>query len=182
MLKGQNMKKVLIAYFSRAGENYVSNGIYKIEEGNTKIVAEYLYEILECDIYEIESDYKYPTEYNDCVKVAHSDLLNLRKMNILNIPKNINEYDTIFLGFPNYWGTIPMPVYWFLKGIKTDGKVIYPFCTSEGSGFANSLLDIKSLCPNAVIKNGLQLLGGEVKTSKPFIEKWLKDGYLNDKK
>lgn len=176
------MEKVLITYFSRAGENYVTDGIYKIEEGNTKIVAKYLGDILKCDIYEIETDYKYPTKYNDCVKVAHTDLINLKKMNLLNIPQNLDEYDTIFLGFPNYWGTIPMPVYWFLKGIKTDGKVIYPFCTSEGSGFANSLKDIRSLCPNAVIKDGLQLLGGEVTTAKPSIVRWLTNGYLNDKK
>lgn len=176
------MEKVLITYFSRAGENYMSDGIREIKIGNTKIIAEYLHDILKCDIYEIESDYKYPTKYNDCVKVAQDDLINHKKMDILNIPKNIDDYDVIFLGFPNFWGTIPMPVYWFLKAIKTEGKTIYPFCTSEGSGFSNSLKDIGLLCPKATIKDGLPLRGSDANISKPFIEKWLASGYYNDQK
>lgn len=167
------MKNILIAYYSRAGENYMAEGIRSIKVGNTKIVANFIKEITEGDLFEIESDRVYSEKYNVCIKEAQDDLISLRKMNILNIPKDIDDYEVIYLGFPNYWGSMPMQVYWFLKSINTNGKIIYPFCTSEGSGFANSLSEIASLCPKAIIKAGLALRGSDASISKDKVQNWI---------
>ena len=90
-------------------------------------------------------------------------------------PESIDNYDLIYLGFPNYWGTMPMAVFTFLERFNFCGKTIKPFCTHEGSGMGSSENDIKMLCSDAVIKKGLAIHGSRVIKSKSDIEKWIEE-------
>ncbi len=88
--------------------------------------------------------------------------------------KNMEDYDTIYLGFPNWWETFPMAVFTFLESYNFSGKTIIPFCTHEGSGMGGER-DIKKLCPNAVIQKGIAIKGSAVKNSGNALENWLKN-------
>lgn len=85
----------------------------------------------------------------------------------------MEQYSEIYLGFPNYWGTMPMAVFTFLEHFDFSGKIIKPFCTHEGSGLGGSINDIRKLCPEAKVETGLAIRGGSVKMSKAEIEKWI---------
>ena len=88
--------------------------------------------------------------------------------------KNMEDYDTIYLGFPNWWETFPMAVFTFLESYNFSGKTIIPFCTHEGSGMGGER-DIKNLCPNAVIQKGIAIKGSAVENSGNALEIWLKN-------
>ena len=86
---------------------------------------------------------------------------------------DISDYDTIFIGYPNWCGTMPMPVWTFLESHDFVGKVVCPFCTNEGSGLANSLSDMDKLIPEADRRAGLSLKSSKVQEAGPELEKWL---------
>ena len=90
-----------------------------------------------------------------------------------SLPQGFDQYDTVFLGFPNWWGTLPMPVVSFLEQENWRGKRIFPFVTSEGSGFADSLRDLEKYCPGAVIGEGLAIIGHKAMDSKDEIDAWV---------
>ena len=90
------------------------------------------------------------------------------------MPDSIEEYDTVILGYPNYWGTMPMAVFTFLEGFDFNGKTILPLCTNEGSGMGGSERDIRNICKGAEVKSGLSISGSSVGSSGAQIEKWLK--------
>ena len=168
------MSKELIAYYSRADENYVSGALKMLTIGNTEIVAEIIKEITGADSFKIEQSKPYSKGYNDCIEEAKADQNINARPELLNYPSSIDEYDTIYLGFPNYWSTMPMAVFTFLEHFDFSGKKIIPFCTHEGSGMGRSVADIKALCPNATVDDGLAIYGSRANKSKPDIERWLK--------
>ena len=86
---------------------------------------------------------------------------------------DLAQYDAVCLGYPNWCGTMPMPVFTFLEKTATEGKVIYPFCTNEGSGMGSSLADLRKLCPKAEIGKNLPLRGCRVGNADFQIENWL---------
>ena len=86
---------------------------------------------------------------------------------------NMDQYDTIFLGYPNWWGTFPMAVFTFLEEYNFTEKSIWPFCTHEGSGLGTSERDIKRICPTAKVVNGLAIRGGSVNGSENALRRWL---------
>ena len=88
---------------------------------------------------------------------------------------DIKEYDTIFVGYPNWWGTMPMPVWTFLEGKDFNNKRILPFCTHEGSGLGKSESDIKKLTSGTEVLKGLAINGSEVNNAEKQIKKWLED-------
>ena len=90
-------------------------------------------------------------------------------------PRNLENYDTIYLGYPNYWGTMPMAVFTFLEHFDFGGKVIRPFCTHEGSGMGRSEQDIRRLCPGAVVGKGLPIYGSKAGKSGSALEKWYRE-------
>ena len=95
-----------------------------------------------------------------------------------NCPDTLGEYDVIYLGYPNYWNTMPMAVFTFLEQYDFTGKVIRPFCTHEGSGLGSSIQDIRKLCPQAAVTPGLALRGGSAEHSRQEIESWLQEGQI----
>ena len=89
------------------------------------------------------------------------------------MPKDLNEYDEIYLGYPNYWGTMPMAVYTFLEMYDFSNKVIHPFCTNEGSGLSNTVNEIKEILSNSTVTSGLSIIGSNVDSCKKKVEAWL---------
>ena len=171
------MKKILTAYFSHSGENYFSGKIIKIEEGNTAIVAKKIAAMTGCDLFEIKRAEPYPEKYTDCVKESREELkANARPK--LSEYKDVSGYDVVILGYPNWCGTMPMPVFAFLDSTNFEGKKILPLCTNEGSGLARSTDDIKKLCPNADVCEGLSVKGSQAKESDDIVREWLKKNAL----
>lgn len=169
------MAKKLIAFYSRADENYVSGLIKLLDIGNTEIVAGIIKELTDADLFKIEQTKPYSKNYNECIAEAQADQKRDARPELRKYPDNFDEYDTIYLGFPNYWSTMPMAVFTFLEHFDFNGKSICPFCTHEGSGMGRSEHDIKRLCPNAKVEKGLALHGGRVSRSKKEIEKWIRE-------
>ena len=168
------MSKKLVVYFSHKGENYSKGKIVNLEKGNTEIAAEIISSIIEADIFEIVADKKYPIKYDDCIEIAKKELReNSRSKLKDNI--DIKEYDIIFVGYPNWWGTMPMPVWTFLEEKDFTNKKVLPFCTHEGSGLGKSESDIKKLTGGAEVLKGLAINGSEVNNSEKEIKKWLED-------
>ena len=168
------MSKKLVVYFSHKGENYSKGKIVNLEKGNTEIAAEIISSIIEADIFEIVADKKYPIKYDDCIEIAKKELRENSKIK-LKQDIDIKEYDTIFVDYPNWWGTMPMPVWTFLEGKNFNNKRILPFCTHEGSGLGKSESDIKKLTGGAEVLKGLAINGSEVNSSEEKIKKWLEE-------
>ena len=168
------MNKKLVVYFSHKGENYSKERIVNLEKGNTEVAAEMISNIIDADIFEIIADKKYPIKYDDCIEIAKKELRENSKIK-LKQDIDIKEYDTIFVGYPNWWGTMPMPVWSFLEGKDFTDKKILPFCTHEGSGLGKSESDIKKLTSGAEVLKGLAINGSEVNSSEEKIREWLEE-------
>ncbi len=165
--------KTLIAYFSRKGNNYVSGKIVNLSVGNTEIAAGMIQELTDGTLFEIESVNAYSEDYTTCTEEAQTELRENARPGLTARVADFEDYDVIYLGYPNWWGTMPMPVFTFLEQYDFSGKTIMPFCTNEGSGLGSSEADIKRLCPNAVVRKGLAIHGGSVGRAQAAIKKWV---------
>lgn len=168
------MSDTLIAYFSRADENYFGGAIRYVKKGNTEIVCEKIKELMDADTFRIEMKNPYSPVYLNCIEEAKKDLMENARPELTSIPESIDNYSTIILAYPNYWGTIPMAVATFLESFDFSEKIILPLCTNEGSGMGSSETDIKKCVPNAILKKGLSIIGSQAEKSKGSVEKWLK--------
>lgn len=169
------MSNKIIVYYSRADENYINGQLKMLAKGNTEAAAEIIRKLTGADMFKIEQTEPYAAGYNECIEQARSDQRKNVRPQLKNYPESLDEYDTIYLGFPNYWGTMPMAVFTFLEHFDFSGKVIKPFCTHEGSGLGNSVNDICRICPNAKVKKGLAIRGSRAELSDKEIEKWIKE-------
>ncbi len=165
-------------YFSRMGMNYSAGEIVNLPEGNSKVAAQYVNDILDADIFEIKPVKAYSSDYNQCTVEAKEELMNNERPQIEGFPENVDLYDSMILCYPNWWGTVPMVVKTFLEGIETEDLKIYPICTNEGSGLGTSEKDIADLCPNAKVMQGLSIRGSSVSKSMIIINNWLKKSEL----
>ena len=168
------MSKALIAFYSRADENYVNGTLKMLTVGNTEVAAGIMKELTGADIFKIEQAKPYSKGYNDCIEEARADRQRDARPELSAYPDSLEIYDVIYLGFPNYWGTMPMALFTFLEHFDFTGKTIKPFCTHEGSGMGSSIADIKRLCPGAKVEKGLAIHGGSAANSKKISEEWVK--------
>lgn len=170
--------KNLIAYYSRKGENYWAGDIKVLEKGNTERVAEFVQEAVGGDLFEIETVKDYDARYVKCIEEAKAELkADARpelKRYLEDAGLNIDEYDTIFLGYPNWWGTCPMCVFTFLEHYDLTGKRIVPFCTNEGSGMGGSEKHLKKICKGSSIEKGLSITGNQAAGSRDKVAAWAK--------
>lgn len=167
------MGKKLIAYFSRADENYFGGAMRYVKVGNTEIVCQQMGELVKADTFKIEMKNPYSPVYMTCIDEAKADLRANARPELLSLPASIDEYDTVVLAYPNYWGTIPMAVATFLEAFDFAGKTILPLCTNEGSGMGSSERDIRKYAKGATVKSGLAITGSQAANSKKAVEKWL---------
>ncbi|MBP1909204.1 flavodoxin [Methanolobus bombayensis] len=168
-----NEKKCLIAYYSRKGNNYVSGKIVNLPVGNTKVVGDMIREITGGDVFQIDTVRPYPKDYTATTNVAKKELNENARPELTSHVESMQSYDVIFLGYPNWWGTMPMAVCTFLDEYDLSGKTIVPFCTHEGSGMGHSENDIAKLCPKVTLLKGLDIHGSRVSAAKKDIESWL---------
>ena len=164
---------ILIAYFSRSGNNYIGENIVNLSVGNTEIAAKKLQNLTGGRLFKIDSIDRYSEDYHTCTKEAQKELRTNARPELSEYPSSIDGYDTMVLCFPNWWGTMPMPVWTFLERYNFSGKTILPLCTNEGSGMGRSETDIKNLCPGANVKRGLAIRGSSVDHSDRELENWI---------
>ncbi|MBO6214101.1 MAG: NAD(P)H-dependent oxidoreductase [Lachnospiraceae bacterium] len=168
------MAKTLIAFFSRADENYFGGAMRYVKVGNTEIVVGLMKELIEADTFKIEMKDPYSPVYMTCIDEAKKDKQSNARPELISYPDSIDDYDTIILGYPNYWGTIPMAVATFLERYDFTGKTILPLCTNEGSGMGSSEADVMRYAKGAEVKSGLSITGSRAADSKDAVEKWFK--------
>ena len=166
------MAKILTVYYSRKGENYVNGSIKNLAKGNTEIAAEFIRDAVGGDLFEIETVKPYSADYYECINKAQSELQNDARPKIKKFVKDISKYDTIFVGYPNWWGKMPMCMCTFLEHYDLTGKRIIPFCTNEGSGMGSSESQLRDICKGATVVSGLSIRGGEAAESWAIVANW----------
>lgn len=167
------MSKELIVYYSRADENYVSGALKMLDVGNTEIVAGIIQKFTNADIFKIEQKKPYSKSYNECIDEAKADQESHARPELLDVPDSIEDYDIIYLGYPNYWSTCPMAVFTFLEKFDFTGKTIKAFCTHEGSGLGKSLDDIRQFAKNAESVDGIAIYGSRVDKCEDIVKSWI---------
>lgn len=169
---GSNM---LVAYFSLAGEQY---GVGVVEEGNTSIIAHMIAEQTGADLFEIKPETPYPTIYQEILDVSRQEMADNVRPAITDTVENMDAYDTIFIGYPNWWGDMPMIVYNFLESYDLSGKTIVPFCTHGGSGLSNTEATIADIT-GGTMKDGFAIPGTTAQNDRDAarsqVTQWLKD-------
>ena len=167
------MKRILIAYFSRADENYFGGALRYIKVGNTEVVVNLMKEAVQADVFKIEMQQPYAADYKTCIAEAKEDLRKKVRPALKQDLASIADYDTVILAYPNYWGTIPMVVATFVEAHDFSGKTILPLCTNEGSGMGGSERMIAALAKGATVKKGLSIIGSEAASAGPRVKAWL---------
>ena len=127
------------------------------------------------ELYKIEEAQAYSEDYRACVAEAKADWQKNARPELLHLPANLDAYDEIYLGYPNYCGTMPMAVYSFLEHYDLTGKTIHPFCTHEGSGLSHTVQDIQKAAPGARVTKGLAIHGSSADSAKPALETWIRE-------
>lgn len=163
--------KTLVVFFSHAGENY---NVGNIKVGNTKIVADYISEMTGADQFEIVADKDYDMPYMQLIEVAKQEANAGELPAMVGKLENVEQYDTVFIGGPVWWGTYPQVMFTFFRDYDLNGKTLIPFTTHEGSGLASCVEDVRAAYPDADVKPGFAIYGHDVRLGRAKVEKWLK--------
>jgi flavodoxin len=147
--------------------------VFYSHSGNTRALARQIQTEAGGDLVEILPATPYPSDYNTVVNQAKQELQSGYKPALKTKVENIESYDVILVGSPNWWNTVAPPVMSFLSEHKLSEKAVFPFITHEGSGLGRSTADIASLCPGATVLDGLAVRGGRVKAAQPVVAQWL---------
>lgn len=181
---------ILVAYFTYGenadlGDNVDASSSASIQmldgqvSGNTGVVASVIADLTGADIFSIRTVESYPDNYNDTIDQGQEEQQEDVRPELSGQIENLDSYDTIFLGYPNWWGDMPMAIYSFLDEYDLSGKTIVPFVTSGGSGFSGSVEEIEDAEPDAEVLEGLSLSDSEATDAQSDIEEWLGElGYL----
>ena len=167
-------QKSLSAYFSRKGNNYLGGSIVNLPIGNTEVIAKKIQGLTGSDLFQIQTVKPYPEDYTETTRVAQDELSGNARPELAETVAAMDSIEVIYLGYPNWWGTMPMAVFTFLDSYEFSGKTIVPYCTHEGSGLGSSERDIKKLCPKAKVLSGLAIKGGTVGRADKDLTSWLK--------
>lgn len=163
----------LVVFYSRADENYFGGSRRYIVVGNTEKAAKMIVELTGAELFKIEQQVPYAEDYDTCIAQAKKDLQAKARPALVSMPDDLVDYDEIYLGYPNYWGDMPMAVYSFLENFDWSGKTIHPFCTHEGSGLSGTERNIRNVCKGAEVTSGLAIHGSSVDSAKSALEKWV---------
>lgn len=180
---GQN-SNILVAYFSRVGNtewednvDAVTSASLNVENGefvgNAEYLAKMAAEVTGGDLFLIQTEETYPSDYRETTDVATVEQSNNARPALASHVDNMDQYDTVVLIYPNWWGTLPMPLYTFLEEYDFAGKTILPLCTHEGSRMGNSVGAIATICPDAVLLDGLDVRGSAASSAQFDVETWI---------
>ena len=175
---------ILVAYFSRVGNTdfpsdvdasssasiVVDNGAVM---GNIGYMAAYIAETTGGDLFLIETVDKYPVSYDETLDVAADELAAEHRPALVKAVENLDQYDTVFLGYPNWWGDLPPAVYAFLEQNDLNGKTVIPFASSGSSGFSGTQRTLAQLLPDATLPEGLHIAASRVPNSAETLDGWL---------
>lgn len=178
---GTNM---LVAYFSYAENADLPEGVDASASasiqmwnddltGNTGVVANMIAETAGADLFSIQTVEKYPDTYDATIDQGQEERNADARPELTSLPENLDQYDVIFLGFPNWWGDMPMALYTFLDEVDLTGKTIVPFVTSGGSGFSNTISTIESMESGATVQDGLSISGSSATEAQDQVNEWL---------
>ena len=166
--------KALVVYYSRTGENYA---VGNIAEGNTAIVAKMIAARTGADLFEIRTAKAYAADYDTCIEEAKKELRDDARPEIVGDVADFAKYDTVYVGYPIWWGVPPMCVFTFFEKHDWAGKTVKPFATHEGSGLGGSVRAIKKALPAATVTDGLAIQGQTAQNNRPAaqaaVERWL---------
>lgn len=162
----------LVAYFSRAGQNYGHGGVVDLPKGNTEVLAEAIAADLGADLFKIETVEPYPADYYATTDQAKRELRERARPAIQGPLPNMDGVGAIVLGYPNWWGTMPMAVRTFLNACDLEGVTIAPLCTNEGSGMGGSEGDLRRSYPAANVVEGLSVRGTDAARSAGKAVAW----------
>ena len=157
---------ILVAYFSHTG--------------NTEVIAGMIAEQTGGDLFHVETTTVYPEEYNDLIAQARQEQDDEARPELASSVADMDAYDTVFIGYPNWWGTMPMTMFTFLESYDFSGKTVIPFCTHEGSALGSSESDIAELLPDAELLDGLAVRGQTAQNrqdeAREAVTDWLREG------
>lgn len=165
----------LVVYFSRAGENIVNDKREIIEKGFTEIVAEKIQKMTGGALIKLLPVQEYPFGYDECNLRARKEYEENILPEIKNLPASIDQYDTIYIGFPLWYRSYPRIISRFIKSYSFIGKTVKPFCTNEEGTFGIMELELRSMLRGAIVKNGLAIHSYQVNDSDNLIEKWVNE-------
>lgn len=133
--------------------------VYYSQTGNTEIVAQAFMAALDADIVELECEVPYPDDYDATIAESRPEITDQIGRALKQAEFDLSAYETIYIGYPVWYGTVPPPVLTFLKANDFTGKVLVPFCTFGSGGLKSSSNDIAALCPDAEMKPGFGIAG-----------------------
>lgn len=178
--------KSAAVYFSRVGNTdfpsdidaVTSASLNRIDgelKGNAELMADWIADEADCEVFEIVSEESYPVDYNATVDLAKQEQSDNKRPQLKYSIENIADYDTIWLAFPNWWADLPMPVYSFFEEYDLSGKNIYVFITHEGSGYSSTVKTIRELEPDANVVEARSVKGGSVSDEENSIREFVKE-------
>ncbi len=143
--------------------------------GNTGVVADMIAQATGADLFSIRTVEQYPDTYDATIDQGQQERSEGARPELAAHLENLDSYDTIFLGFPNWWGDMPMAVYTFLDEVDLSGKTVIPFVTSGGSGFSNTISTIQEMEPQATVQEGLSIGASSATGAQQQVESWLSE-------
>lgn len=155
----QQGNHTLVAYFSWSG--------------NTEQMAKMIQENTNADLFEISPVTPYTSDYNALLDQAQQEQSDNARPEISAEVENWDDYDVVFVGYPNWWNDAPMIIYTFLESYDWSGKTLIPFCTSGGSGFGQSLDSVEESSAGAVMGEGLHVMGDDVEGAQEDVTEWI---------
>ena len=185
-------EKIVTVYFTRVGNtdfdddvDAVSGASLLLDEskelmGNSQVIALMIQDAIGGELVSINTEKKYPSAYSDTIQVASEELNRQELPELVNMPDNLDEYDTVFLVYPLWWYTIPKSVETFLKSYDFSEKTVIPVVTHGGSGAGKSIEAIKAVCNGTVVDNPLKVYCGDVPSCRESVAEWLKAMYAYD--
>lgn len=181
---GQQGSNILVAYFSRVGNTVWEDGVDVVTSaslnvvngefaGNAQLLAQMTQTVTGGDLFLIQTVDTYPSDYRETTDVASVEQSDNARPALASHVSNMDQYDTIVLIYPNWWGTLPQALYTFLEEYDFSGKTILPLCTHEGSRMGSSERAITGLCPDATLLDGLDVRGGNAASAQSDVETWI---------
>lgn len=168
------MKKNLIIYYSRAGQNYVNGKILDLPKGNTEICAEYIRAAVGGDLFELRTVQPYAIDYHKCMVEAKRELEGSARPELETYLDDITGYDNIFVCGPCWWGTFPMAVFSQLDRLDFGGKKVIALMTHEGSGLGSCERDLRKACKGATFGSGMAVHGADTRKAENVVATWAK--------